>query len=412
MQPKAIEAEKAIQLLLDVVKPVEKEEILLADALGRVLAEDLKAVHNIPPFDRSPFDGYAIRGEDTVDATQDHPITLTITEDIPCGSVPTMPVLSGEAGKVSTGAPMPHGTNTVIKYEETVFDQKTVSIASYQKPGSQIIRCGEDAVKGQLLAAAGTVITPAYMGVLAGQGFDRVTVYRSVVISVLNTGSELVQPGDELKEGKIYNSNYYTIRGLLQTMPVEVKDAGLIKDDLNAITEKVSELLQNSDMVITTGGASVGDYDWALRSAEKLGARVLFCGAKIKPGGSFVTSEKDGRIILSLSGNPGAAIDGLLKIGLPSIRRLCGFKSIMPRRVEMYMEKDFRKTSDRLRLIRGKRVFDSGKVIFRAAAEDRNSRLSPLVGCDVIVEIPAGNSPPKQGDLVQGFLVYETEEEE
>ena len=113
---------------------------------------------------------------------------------------------------------------------------------------------------------------------------------------------------------------------------------------------------------------------------------------------------------MSLSGNPGAAVDGLLKIGLPCIRKLCGYEKVMPRTMELFMENDFRKTSDRLRLVRGKRVFRDGKVWFRAASADRNSRLSPLVGCDVIVEIPPNAEPPKKGDLVHGFLVYETEE--
>ena len=386
MTDKRMEAQQAIDVLLNIVKPVETETVPLADALGRVLAEDMIAEYDIPPFDRSPFDGYALRGEETADATTDHPVVFSITEDIPCGSMPTMPVGKGQAGKVSTGAPMPEGTNTVIKYEETRFDEKTVSVFSYEKPGKSIIYRGEDAERGQLLAPKGTVVTPAYMGVLAGQGFASLRVYRPVTVSVLNTGSELVQPGDPLPEGKIYNSNFYTIRGM------------------------VSSLLEESDMVITTGGASVGDYDWALRSAEKMGARVLFCGAKIKPGGSFVTSEKNGKIIMSLSGNPGAAVDGLLKIGLPCIRRLCGYENVMPRTMELFMESDFRKTSDRLRLVRGKRIFHDGKVWFRAASADRNSRLSPLVGCDVIVEIPPNAEPPKKGDLVRGFLVYETEE--
>lgn len=411
MIDRRMEAQEAIATLLDIVSPVETETVSLADALGRVLAEDIVAKYDIPPFDRSPFDGYALRGEETEGATADNPVVFTITEDIPCGSVPTMPVLPGQAGKVSTGAPMPEGTNTVIKYEETRFDEKTVSVFSYEKPGKSIIRRGEDAQIGQLLAAKGTVITPAYMGVLAGQGIASVPVYRTVVVSVLNTGSELVTPGEPLPEGKIYNSNFYTIRGLLQTMNVEVRDAGLVRDDLEIITDTVAKLLDESDMVITTGGASVGDYDWALRSAEKMGARVLFCGAKIKPGGSFVTSEKDGKILMSLSGNPGAAVDGLLKIGLPCIRKLCGYAHVLPRRVEMFMEKDFRKTSDRLRLVRGQRIFRDGQVWFRAASEDRNSRLSPLVGCDAIAEIPANAEPPKKGDLVQGFLIYETEEE-
>lgn len=410
MTDKRMEAQQAIDVLLNIVKPVETETVPLADALGRVLAEDMIAEYDIPPFDRSPFDGYALRGEETADATTDHPVVFSVTEDIPCGSMPTMPVGKGQAGKVSTGAPMPEGTNTVIKYEETRFDEKTVSVFSYEKPGKSIIYRGEDAERGQLLAPKGTVVTPAYMGVLAGQGFASLRVYRPVTVSVLNTGSELVQPGDPLPEGKIYNSNFYTIRGLLQTMNVEVRDAGLVQDDLDTITDMVSSLLEESDMVITTGGASVGDYDWALRSAEKMGARVLFCGAKIKPGGSFVTSEKNGKIIMSLSGNPGAAVDGLLKIGLPCIRRLCGYENVMPRTMELFMESDFRKTSDRLRLVRGKRIFHGGKVWFRAASADRNSRLSPLVGCDVIVEIPPDAEPPKKGDLVHGFLVYETEE--
>ena len=230
MSDKRMEAQQAIDALLNIVKPVETEIIPLADALGRVLAEDMVAEYDIPPFDRSPFDGYALRGEETEGATQEHPAVFSITEDIPCGSMPTMPVEKGQAGKVSTGAPMPEGTNTVIKYEETRFDEKTVSVFSYEKPGKSIILRGEDAERGQLLAPKGTVVTPAYMGVLAGQGFASLRVYRPVIVSVLNTGSELVQPGDPLPEGKIYNSNFYTIRGLLQTMNVEVRDAGLMQD--------------------------------------------------------------------------------------------------------------------------------------------------------------------------------------
>ena len=377
MTDKRMEAQQAIDVLLNIVKPVETETVPLADALGRVLAEDMIAEYDIPPFDRSPFDGYALRGEETADATTDHPVVFSITEDIPCGSMPTMPVGKGQAGKVSTGAPMPEGTNTVIKYEETRFDEKTVSVFSYEKPGKSIIYRGEDAERGQLLAPKGTVVTPAYMGVLAGQGFASLRVYRPVTVSVLNTGSELVQPGDPLPEGKIYNSNFYTIRGLLQTMNVEVRDAGLVQDDLDTITDMVSSLLDIPAM---------------------------------NEGGSFVTSEKNGKIIMSLSGNPGAAVDGLLKIGLPCIRRLCGYENVMPRTMELFMESDFRKTSDRLRLVRGKRIFHDGKVWFRAASADRNSRLSPLVGCDVIVEIPPNAEPPKKGDLVRGFLVYEAEE--
>lgn len=411
MDQRPMEAERAINMLLDVVSPVQTEMVDLEKALGRVLAEDITARYDIPPFDRSPFDGYAIRGVETENASKETPVVLTITEDIPCGSVPTMPVGPGQAGKVSTGAPMPEGTDTVIKYEETEFDDKTVTIFSYQKPGQFIIHRGEDAVTGQLLAPRGEVITPAYMGVLAGQGIRNVVVYRKVRVSVLNTGSELIPPGEPLPEGKIYNSNYYTICGLLENMGVEVSDAGLVVDDLETITEKVQELLEESDLVITTGGASVGDYDWALRSAEKLGARILFCGARIKPGGSFVTSEKDGKVIMSLSGNPGAAVDGLLKIGMPCVRKLCGCRSVNARKVEMFMEKDYKKKDEnRLRLIRGKRIYKEGKVWFRPAEADRNSRLSPLVGCDVIAEIPPGMEPPRQGDLVKGFLLYETEE--
>jgi molybdopterin molybdotransferase len=187
----------------------------ISSSLGRVLSQDIYANINVPPFDRSPFDGYALRAADNFGADKEHPAVFTITEEIPAGKEPEFEVKSGQAAKILTGAPIPKGADTTIKYEETDFTETRVIINKPLTPNENIVFAGEDIPSGTLLAARGSVISAGLMGVFAGQGYAEIEVYKRPVIAILNTGSELTEVGKPLAAAKIYNSNVYTLSAYL-----------------------------------------------------------------------------------------------------------------------------------------------------------------------------------------------------
>jgi molybdopterin molybdotransferase len=400
---KRISSDEARDMLLALPVARETESVALYQAVGRILAEDIRAVTAVPPFDRSPFDGYALRGEDTAGATRENPVTLTITEEIPAGHVPTMPVGPGQAAKILTGGPVPQGANTTVKYEETEFTDTQVKIFAPCAPGSNVARAGEDVAVGQVLAQAGEELTPALVGLLAGQGFGSVNVCAQPKITVISTGSELLEPGQPWQPGKIYNSNTYTICALLQQRGVQAVAGGTVADELEAIGEKITQALQDSDMVITTGGASVGDYDWAERAAKAIGADILFWKFAMKPGGSCLAAVKDGKLLLSLSGSPGAAMLALHKVGMPYIRKLLGRRDLVPQSFEAVMAKDYKKKTTMARVLRGNLAFRDGHVYFEHHEGDGNGILSSLVGCDALGEIPANSPPVQAGQSIRVF---------
>lgn len=400
---KNIKADQAVSLLTALDVMLETEQVALIDAQDRILAADICAVLSVPPFDRSPFDGYAFRGEDTAGASKEHPVTLRITEELPAGKAPTMEIMAGYAAKILTGAPIPEGANATIKYENTEFTSTEVKIFESIRPNSDIVRAGDDTAVGTLIAKAGSPVTAPLLGVLASQGIHRVTVYKKPVITIINTGSELVEVGAPLPAAMIYNSNVYTLSGYLRDMGTVPQNAGVAKDDPDEIANKIGAALQTADMVMTTGGASVGDYDWAVTSAQKLGAEVLFWKVDMKPGGSLMAAVKDGKLILSLSGNPGAAILGLLRIAYPYIKKLCGRTELKPELVSVCLKEPLKKSSPKLRLLRGRLEIEDGKAFFVENEGQGNGAVASLVDCDLLGEIEAGSPPLPAGTIIKAY---------
>ena len=396
---------QARDLLLSVPVSPQTETVPLVESYGRILAEDVRARIMVPPFMRSPFDGYAIRGEDTADASKEHPVTLRITEELPAGKAPEFPVTRGTAAKILTGAPIPEGANATIKYELTSFTDTEVTIFSPVKPGSNLVPAGEDVKAGDLVAECGAVLTGSLMGELASQGLSEVKVYRIPAIAILNTGSELVDVGEELPPAKIYNSNFYTLSGYLRSLGVHPVFGGVVEDEPAAISERIGELLETSDMVITTGGASVGDYDWAVTASELMGADVLFWKTAMKPGGSMLASRKGDKVILGLSGSPGAAILGLLIVGQPYIRRLCGRADYELRTLEVALKEPFTKTSEKARFIRGRLVTENGQAYFSQIEGDANGVISSFMKTDLIGVIPVEEQPAKAGQIIKAYMI-------
>jgi len=400
---KGISVKEAQELLLDLSAKKETEEVLLTNSLNRVLSCDIYASVPIPPFNRSPLDGYALRGEDTENASEESPVELRITEEIYAGKAPEYAVVTGTAAKILTGAPIPEGANSVVRFEDTEWDSEYVRISKPVKPNVNFIYEGEEVQKDSLILKEGTLITPAVMGMMAAQGIAACSVYKRPTVAVITTGSELTDVGEKLCRGKIYNSNLYTISGYIRGLGVECIEIGSVEDDLDSIAAKISEALDISDIVITTGGASVGDYDYALSSLEKIGAEILFWKVKMKPGMATLAAQKDGKLILGLSGNPGSSTLAMMRVMQPYLLKCCGRTDYMPEEIDVILKNDVKKSSPGTRLLRGKLVINNGQAFFEENAGQGNGMIKSFLDFDLIGEIPAGSPPVPAGTMIKAY---------
>lgn len=395
----------ARDLLLDLAKPVETEAVSLFDCVGRVLAVDLVAADNIPAFDRSPYDGYAFRAEDTASASPDAPVTLKILEEIAAGSVPSKTVTAGTASKILTGAPVPEGADAVINYELTRFTDETVTLFAPVKEGSNIIRTGEDVRKGDRLAAAGTVIDAGTAGTLAAQGIAAPTVYRRARVAILSTGSELVEADALPGPGMIRNSNAYTLAAVLKENGMEPVYLGIAGDSVEAIAGLMERGLADCDAVISTGGVSVGDYDLTPAAMEHIGAEILVRGVDLKPGMACAYAVKQGKLLCGLSGNPASSLTNFYAVVLPALKKLAGRADATPEEIEVTLCSGFGKKSKGTRLLRGKLEVRGGVATLRLPKDQGNVVLSSSIGCDCFAIVPAGTGKLEPGTKLKGFLM-------
>ena len=400
-----IERDVARNMVLELEAPKHIEMVEVGKCYGRVLAEDIIAKENVPAFPKAPLDGYAFIGQDTKDASQENPVTLKITEEIPAGGVPHIAITNGYAAKILTGAPVPEGANVVCRYEETEFTETEVTFKEPFTPDKNIVPIGDDIKIGRKIAAEGEVITPPVAGMFSALGLTKIPVYKKPYITIISTGSELLDPSEELKPGKIRNSSYHLIRGYLEEAGAVVSDADIISDNGDDIAEKIMEALKVSDMVVTTGGVSVGDYDLMLEATEKIGARRLFWKVRFRPGGTMLAAEKDGKLILGLSGNPASASLALHIIGMPFVKKLTGREGRAPERIKVELLDPIKKDSPFGRLVRGKLIFKDGKTYFKSVDCQGNGALSSLLGCDLIADIPQNTPPLEAGEVVEAYYL-------
>ncbi len=396
---------EARDLLLERALPVETEMIPLEACAGRVLGFDLRAAADVPPFDRSAYDGYALRSADVADASPEHPITLSITETIPAGNVGAKPVLPGQAAHLMTGAAIPDGADCVIMFEKTQFTDDTVTLFSPLKSGDNIVKRGEDVKKDSLLAACGTVIDPGLAGTLASQGMARVQVYRKPVIGLISTGSEVTEAGEPLETGKIYNANRASLTALLEKESCAVRYLGLAGDEADLISSLIAQGMEACNAVILTGGVSVGDWDVTPEAMTRAGVTLLVRGVAMKPGMACAYGTVQSKLVVGLSGNPASAVTNFCACVLPAIRKLCGKKDVLPQHVRARLIRGFRKKSPADRFLRGRLVLEDGAVRFDASSDQGNVVLSSAIGCNAFLLIPAGSGPVEAETEWRGFVL-------
>ena len=395
----------ARDMLLDIVKAVDTEKVPLEKSYGRILAEDLTAKVNVPEFDRSPLDGYSLRAEDTACASKENPITFKITEEIPCGFMPTKKVTEGTAAKILTGAPIPEGADCVIMFEKTEFTADEVKIFAPIKKGDNIIYAGEDVKAGTVLAEKGTVIDAGLAGTLAAQGVMYPAVYVQPTVGIISTGSELAGEDEEIKPGKIRNTNRYMLTAALEKINCSADYVGTGKDAAEEIADLIQIGLTFSDAIVLTGGVSVGDYDLTPKAMEMAGVEILVRGVALKPGMACALGHKDGKLVCGLSGNPASSMTTYYAVVQPCLKKLAGFDEYVPKMFDVILQNDFPKASGGTRMIRGHLVLEDDKVKIVNSQEQGNVVISSMIKSDAMAVVPAGTGPLKAGTVLKGFQI-------
>ena len=392
-----ISLEQAVALMTGGLSPLPPETLPAVQALGRTLASHVTAPMDQPPFDRSPLDGYALRSADLTGANREHPAVLEVVDTVYAGDEARIPVGPGQAVRLMTGAMLPPGCDCVAPQEDTDRGDP-VSVFVSLKPFQNYIYQGEDYRKGVRLLGKGTRLDAAALGVLAGAGITEAEVYRRPRVGLLTTGDEVVSPGTPLPAGKIYGSNQMLLAARLSELGFEPETAHR-RDDPAAVAEAMRELLEICDVLLTTGGVSVGDKDIFHQALPLLGAERIFWRVNLKPGTPAMYSVYEGKPILSLSGNPFAAFTTFELLARPLLAALSGEEG--PRWGEGVLDTPFPKASPRRRFIRGR--YENGHITLPEG--HASGMLASLVGCNCLAELPAGSPPAEAGTRVRILLL-------
>lgn len=400
---------EAQEIILSYPIIMEVEKVNLTAALDRVLAEPVIADHSLPPFDRSPLDGFAVRSIDTQGANRDHPVVLEIIEEVPAGKVATKHLEESTAVKVTTGAPLPVGTDAIIAFEQTEFDKKNVNIFSPIKPNSNICIAGEDVQKGETVISAKTKIAPEHIGIMAALGLAQVPVYRKPKIAILSTGDELIDISQPLASGKIRNSNMYNLGASIEALGCEPVLLGMVSDDLAEITTALKKALAY-DLVITTGGVSVGDYDLVKEAMNNVGATNLFWRVDIRPGTPIVCNEIQKKLLIGLSGNPAAALITFELLVKPLINKSFGLP-YKHKIVKGTLTTDFNKNTKQMRFLRAKTKVTENGLVTALTGLQNSGVMKSVLDYNSLIRVPVGTGPLKAGTTVEIFLTKELEVE-
>ena len=385
-------------------------EVPVGDALGRYVAEDVVAPFDIPPFNRSVVDGYAVRSRDTFGASPSNPIVLKVRGFVGVGETPAYGVGEGEAVEVSTGAPLPPGADAVVMYEKARRVGDFIEVLEPVPPLGNVSRVGEDVRRGEVVVRRGTRLMPWDVAVLASLGFKRVRVY-DVRVAVACIGRELVEldsvddVGSLLKRGFIVNSNRYSMEGLLRYHGFTPVYMGMVRDDVEAIRAVLEEALEKYDAVVTTGGASVGRIDYTVEAARSLNPELLVHGVLMRPGRANSLAVVGGKPVFMLSGFPVASIMGFEALVKPVLLHMVGageepkprIKGILARRVTTPVN-----TRSYVRV----RVYTrEGRVFVEPLALTGSGILSTLIKGNGILIVPENREGFDEGEEVEVVLL-------
>ena len=422
-----LSVEEALQKILAEINVLEPETAPIIETLGKVLAEDIISDINVPPLDNSAMDGFAVRSEDTKGASGKTPITLKVTDTVLAGGISKNEVVPGTAIRIMTGAPIPSGADSIIQFEDT-DDQKNkdassnqraeqVSIFAETRPGQNVRLAGEDVARGKTVLKKGIAIRPAEIGLMASVGRSRVKVIRRPVVAILSTGDELIEVDKPLPEGKIHDSNACSIAGLVKRYGGIPKMLGIARDNEKELVNKLKQA-QDTDMLLTTGGVSMGDYDLVKDIIARDG-EMVFWKVRVKPGkplafGKIKSKDKNGRVkSIPHLGLPGNATSCMVSFELfvrPALLKMMGKQNLGKPSIDVIIE-------DTIVNDAGRRIYDraiiekrNGHYYARLTGPQGSGILTSMSLANGLVVIPEETKKVNKGDTVRALMLDWNEE--
>ena len=409
----ALQISQAVEKIMVHSLEGKTEGIPIFDCDGRYLGEDIIATNDVPLFTRSGFDGYALRSIDTVNASSEQPIELKVLEELGAGMVATKKIRPFETTRIMTGTMVPNGCDTVIMLEAVKeFErdgEKYIVIKRKVNKGDHMSYQGEEAKKGDIILQKGTKINPGVMAVLATFGYAKVPVAVKPKVGIFVTGSELLDIDEPLQNGKIRNSNSYMIASQVRRTGGEAVYLGKLPDELDACIHAVSDAMKDFDMLITTGGVSVGDYDYMPDVYKALHSEVLFNKVAMRPGSVTTVAVSEGKFLFGLSGNPSASYVGFELFTRPVIRKMLFCKNVHLRAGAAKLNAAFPRANPMIRFVRSKLVYEKGELFVEPAGMDKSNVVMSLAYTDSFAVLPGGERGFQKGDEVKILLLNDDE---
>ncbi len=403
---------EALQCVLETIAPLPARQVALAEALGRVAAEDVIARELVPPFTNSGMDGFAVRAADLATATDEAPVRLRVLANVSAGQVATLEVTPGAALRIMTGAPLPGGADAVVPIERAVVSGDTVELRQPLRAGANVRPAGEDIPAGTQVVARGTTLRPGDLGVLAEVGHTRVAVVPCATVALLTTGDELVDAAERPGPGRIRDSNVYAVSGQVAAFGALVRATPRVPDTRTDMERALRAALEYADVIVTTGGISMGDRDCVKDALDALGAERMFWRVAQKPAGPLGFWRLGGRPVFGLPGNPVAAMIAMEEYVRPALRRMMAMPRLhRPERVatlETGWER--RDTDRRLHFLRVHAREEGGAWRARLSGAQGSGILSSMARANALALVPEDTLSAQPGAQVPIHLIEEPED--
>jgi molybdopterin molybdotransferase len=394
-----ISLEAALSQILAAIRPLGMEKVNLLDALGRVIGEDIVASRPVPPKDNSAMDGYALRSEDIYGASRERPVVLNVIEDIPAGAIPQKRVGQGQAARIMTGAPVPEGADAVTRMEDTEKDGQAVRIFVEVPAGQDIRLAGEDVRPGETVISRGDMIRPAEIGMLAALGRAFISVHQKPLVAILATGNELVDVDENPSPWQIISSNSYALAAQVLDCGAIPLQIGIAKDTREDLTAKLKSALR-ADLIISSGGVSVGDYDLVKDIMKEVGNRMQFWQVAMRPGKPLAFGAMDGVPLFGLPGNPVSSMVSFEQFVRPSILKMMGHRNLFRRTIQAVLTESIDKKKGTRHFIRARITFEDGRYRAVSTGEQGSGILKSMVQANGLIVLPDDAASVKAGDMV------------
>ena len=394
-----IQVDEAREIILSKIETKGVEKVSLDDALGRILAEDIIARRSNPPMDNSAMDGYAVITADIQSATPENPVKLEVVDNVPAGVVAKVTLKNKQAIRIMTGAPIPPGADAVLMQEDTDKNGNGILAKDKTEVGENIRLAGEDVKEGDVVIRKGVAITPSHIGMMAVVGRSNIYVSQRPTVAILSTGDEIVELDGNPTGPCIYNSNGYMLAAQIRSAGGIPCYLGVAKDDEKDLMEKFDWALK-CDIVVSSGGVSVGDYDLVKATLEKLGNEMAFWKVAMKPGKPLAFGKIGEIPIFGLPGNPVSSFVSFEQFARPAIKKMMGANEILPRTVQAKLTRTIHKKTGRLHFMSAVVSWDNGEYTVAPAEEQGSGVLKSTVNANGLLVFPLEKDEIKTGERV------------